>query len=123
MILALILSSVMTINAQVYAYRTYAFAKKVYGYEWSNFVSSDLLVTINLNTDVIRIDNNQNSCFNVLSAREYYDKDNEWNLECKCTDEERIRCTVRLILRSDGTSQMYVDYSNISVCYNLRKLN
>lgn len=121
-IIAFMLSVVMA-NAQVYTYRSYAYAQKDAGYNWSNFVKSDLKITINLNTDIIRIYNKLNSTFIVQTSRQYYDSDGEWVMECNCRDEESLRCTIRLVVRNSGTSQMYVDYSNVSWCYNIVKVN
>lgn len=117
------LLSIMVANAQIYTYRSYAFAEKNVGYAWSDFVQSNLTITINLDTDIIRIYNKQKSCFFVLSSRQYYDSDGELILECYCYDEEHIRCTIRLVIRNSGTSQLYVDYANFSICYNIVRTN
>lgn len=69
--------SMIAASAQVYTYRSYAYAQKNAGYSWSNFVSSDLKITINLDTDVIRIYNKLNSCFLVQTSREYYNNQDE----------------------------------------------
>lgn len=110
-------------NAQVYTYKSYAFAEKKPGYAWSNFVNSNLTITINLNTDVIRIYNKMNSRFNVYNTRTVTDNDGETQLCCDSYDEEGLRCVVRLIIRYDGTSQIYVDYNNVSWCFNVRRIS
>lgn len=119
----LLLISSMAAFSQVYTYRSYAYSEKKPGYAWSNTVSSNLKITINLNTDVIRIYNKLNSTFLVQTSQSYYDNDGEWTLKCNCRDEEGLRCTIRLIIRNSGTSQMYVDYNNVTWCYNIVRTN
>lgn len=117
------LLSVMEASAQVYSFRTYAYSHMEAGSSWSKWEISDLAVTFNLDSDIIKINNRLNSSFYVYSSTEDYTDDGEWCLKCTCTDEEQIRCTVRLMVRKNGTRQLYVDYRNQSWCYNIKLVN
>lgn len=123
MALMLAVLSCTVASAQIYTYKSYAYAQKKPGYAWSNFVSSDLTITINFNTDVIKIYNKLGSTFRIYNTYTQTDNDGETQLHCDALDEENLRCKVRLVVRNSGTSQIYIDYNDITWCYNVRRIN
>lgn len=59
--------------------------------------------------------------YSVYKSDNYYDNDGEYVLRFFTVDKDGDKCHLRLIVRPDGTSQIYVDFSNISWCYNVVK--
>lgn len=122
-ILMLAVLGVTAASAQIYTYKSYAYAQKKPGYAWSNFVNSNLTITINFDTDVIKIYNKLGSTFRIYNTYTQTDNDGETQLYCDAIDEENLRCTVRLVIRNNGQSQIYIDYRDISWVYNVRRIN
>lgn len=122
MIFAFLLS-IMAANAQIQYYRSTAYAQaNVYNgrYVWGDWQSSNMTITINLNTDVITIYSPRTQIYCVVSVGDvYYDSDGGKQVPFKVIDQDGDRGTIRLRIESNGNSQIYVDFSNVAWVYNV----
>lgn len=122
MIFALLLS-IVAANAQVQYYRSTAYAQSnVYNgrYVWSDWQSSNMTITINLNTDMITIYSPRTQIYRVVSAGDAYNDSNGGRqVSFKVIDQDGDRGTIRLRIESNGNSQIYVDFSNVAWVYNV----
>lgn len=122
MIFALLLS-IVAANAQVQYYRSTAYAQaNVYNgrYVWSDWQSSNMTITINLNTDMIIIYSPRTQIYRVVSAGDAYNDSNGGRqVSFKVIDQDGDRGTIRLRIESNGNSQIYVDFSNVAWVYNV----
>lgn len=122
MIFALLLP-IVAANAQVQYYRSTAYAQaNVYNgrYVWSDWQSSNMTITINLNTDMITIYSPRTQIYRVVSAGDAYNDSNGGRqVSFKVIDQDGDRGTIRLRIESNGNSQIYVDFSNVAWVYNV----
>lgn len=129
-LLAIIASmAIGTANAQTYAYRTTAFAmKQINSYgnwsNWSDWEKSDMLITINLDTDVIKIYSPMTQIYQIIKyVGSYQDSSGGTQVEYKFVDQDDDIGTLRLRKERNGNIQIYVDFSNIMWVYNVVKIN
>lgn len=117
------------IKAQVYTYRTTAYAyKKVNSYgnwtNWSDWQDSDMRMVINFNTDVITIYSPTTQIYKVTKyIRNFTDSSGGKQVEFAAVDEEGKNCHIRLRIEANGNSQTYIEWSDLILCYNVRRTN
>lgn len=116
-------SFVISSNAQVQYYKTTAFAEaKVYNgtYYWGDWQSSNLVITFNLNTDVITIYSPKTQVYKVYkTGNAYTDSKGGRQVTFYVIDQDYDKGTIRLRIESNGNSQIYCDFANIAWCYNV----
>lgn len=113
--------------SQVMGFRTTAYAQKekVYGYwsSWSDWEDSDMLLTIDLNTDVVTIYSPRTQIYSIYNVEDpYYDSDGDYNLVLKFIDQDYDRGTMRLLQRVSGASEVYIEFANVMWVYRVRGL-
>lgn len=117
------LLSIVGASAQVQYYRSTAFAQaNVYNgrYVWGNWESSNMTITINLNTDIITIYSPRTQVYRVLNSGDSYtDNSGGRQVSFKVIDQDGDRGTIRLRIEKSGNSQIYVDFSNVAWVYNV----
>lgn len=110
------------INAQVVNFRTTAFATKQSS-TWSSWKNSDMLVTIDFNSDVVTIYSPNIQIYKIYSSvSSYYDKDGDYNMNFKFIDQDGDRGTMTLLQRKSGSSEIYIRFSNVQWCYKVLRL-
>lgn len=114
-------------KAQIQYYKTtaYAFANIYNGkYHWSEWQSSDIVITINLNNDVITIYSPKIQAYKVYKVGPI---ENGKTIGSQLTfyvyDQDLDKGTIRLRIAPDKTSQMYVDFNNVAWVYNVIRTN
>lgn len=118
-----------TANAQTYAYRTTAFAmKQVTSYgvwtDWTDWQSSDMLITINFDTDVIKIYSPMTQIYRITKhVSNYRDNSGGTQSEYRFIDQDGDIGTLRLRIEINGNSQIYIDFSNVMWVYNVVRIN
>lgn len=129
LILLITLCSVININANTNSnlyFRAYQYTQRYLttsGY-WTNFEpykQVNINITFDLTNDVIWIFSKRTQKYSVYKSDNYYDNDGEYVLRFFAVDQDGDKCHLRLMVRQNGTSQIYVDFSNISWCYNVVK--
>lgn len=117
------LLSFTTINAQTYRYRANTFSVKYinnYGYwtNWSAWQYCDVTFTIDFDNDVIRIYSKSPQIYVVTKyVGNYSDYLGGNQMEFKVIDQDYDPGTIRIRVESNGSSQLYVDFANISWVY------
>lgn len=128
-ILAFILGVAQQISAQVYTYKTTEYAyKKVNSYgnwtDWSDWLDSDMTMVINFNTDVVTIYSPKTQRYRITEfIKKFTDSSGGQQVEFAAVDEENLRCHVRLRIEKNGNSQIYIEWNNLIICYNVRRTN
>lgn len=112
--------------SQVLRFRTTAYSQKYvdsYGYwtNWSEWEKSDMLVIFDLDDDIIKIYSPKIQTYLILEhLRTYSDNSGGKQIEWSCIDQDYDKGHIRL-REINNTYQLYIDFSNISWVYNLRK--
>lgn len=114
---------IISSNAQVQYYKTTAFAEaKIYNgtYYWSDWQSSNLVMTFNLNTDVITIYSPKTQVYKVYkTGNAYTDSKGGRQVTFYVIDQDSDKGTVRLRIEKNGNSQVYIDFSNVGWVYSV----
>jgi hypothetical protein len=116
---------VLTTNAQTYYYKATSFAYKQmnsYGYwsNWSDWEYSDVLITINLQTDVVVIYSAKNQTYRITDfLRNFTDNSGGKQIEFRFIDQDGDIGSMRLRIERNGNSQLYIEFVNVIWCYNL----
>ena len=111
------------VSAQSYYYNTTEFAikyKTAYGWgDWSDWEKCVCLVTIDTDEETIKIYSKKIQTYHIVSTGEApYDPDGE-QIKFLVVDQDGDRGYVRLRVQNNGTSQIYVDFSDVSWVYNV----
>lgn len=124
LILSLFLSTI--VSAEVTKFTAYEFSYKThneysnYWTDWSSWQDCNILIVINIDIGRINIYSASTQEFDIIQYYDIYtDNDGDSTLKMECVDADGVRCTVRIIIRQDGTKQLYCDYSNIMYVYNM----
>lgn len=122
-IMLMIFGFVLNSNAQIQYYKTTAFAEaKIYNgtYYWGDWQSSSLVITFNLNTDVITIYSPKTQVYKVYkTGNAYTDSKGGRQVTFYVIDQDYDKGTVRLRIDPSGSSQVYVDFSNVGWVYSV----
>ena len=114
--------------AQTYTYRTTEFAYKQmnsYGrwYDWTPWEDSDMYITINFDTDVVKIYSPVTQTYRITQyIRNYTDSSGGTQAEYKFIDQDGDYGNMRLRIERNGNSQIYIDFANIMWVYNVRRI-
>lgn len=107
-------------NAQVSYYRTTHFAYKQANRAWTDWESSNLKIKIDFNNDLVRIYSQEPQIYKITKyISHYYDNDEGETIKFAFIDQDGDRGEMRLRVTKNGTSQIYIDFSNISWVYNV----
>lgn len=124
-----LLFSFITIQAQVYQYRTTEYAYQQtnsngkWG-EWSDWQDSDMLMIINYNTDIVTIYSPTTQRYQITKfIRKYTDNSGGQQVEFAFVDQDGDKGHMRLRIEKNGNSQVYIDFNNIRWCYNVKRTN
>lgn len=118
-----ILIGSLSINAQTYYYKTFQFAYKYTYSNWSNWESSDMLVTIDYSNDLVKIYSPNTQTYKITQyVRNYTDTSGGQQVEFKFIDQDYDRGTMRLRIERNGNSQIYIEFADIMWVYNVRRV-
>lgn len=115
---------VVTASAQVLNFRTTSYTyKENHGYGWTNWApyeSSNLKVTMNLNTDMVTIYSPKTQYYKITSYDgAYTDSDGDKTIKYRFIDQDGDYGTMRLVMRRSGKSEIYIDFANIMWVYSV----
>lgn len=125
--LFLLFSFTLISNAQIMQFKTTGYYERThYSWGWGNWSSkkdSNMNITINLSTDVITIYSPRTQIYYIYQYNgTYTDSDGDTTAEYKFYDQDSDRGTMRLVIRRNGKSQIYIDFANISWAYDVYRL-
>ena len=129
LLMLMMVFTVTCVSAQIYTYRTTEFAYKTmnnYGRwnNWTDWESSNVLITINFTTDVVKIYSPKTQIYNITEfTRRFTDNSGGNQVEFKFIDQDYDRGTMRLRIERNGNSQLYVEFADIIWVYNVRRTN
>ena len=113
----------ISVNAQTYRYKAQNFAYKYvndngYWTKWSDWKSCNILITIDTDDDIITIYSRTPQVYVITDyIRTYTDSSNGRQMEFKVIDQDRDIGNVRIRIEANGTSQLYVDFNDVSWVY------
>lgn len=124
-----LLFSFITVQAQVYQYRTFQYAyQKTDSYgnwlKWTEWEPSNMLITISFDNDYIIIYSPKIQTFKITEhIRTYTDNSGGRQVEFSAIDGDSDKCHIRLRIETNKNSQLYVDYANLRLCWNVRRID
>lgn len=114
--------TILTASAQIQQFRTQAFTYKQENYEWADWESSDILVEFDFDTDIVAIYSPVPQYYKIISQPSSgYDSDGEGYITFSFIDQDGDRGTMKLMVRKDGRSEIYIIFSNVTWCYTVRR--
>lgn len=118
-----------SLDAQVYKLKATGFSMKYeideYTWsEWADWEESNVLCTIDVQTDRITIYSKETQVYDVIEKEEeVIDDEGDWTLPFICIDQDGGRCRIRLMKRAeDEQLQLYVDYNDMKWVYDVYSL-
>lgn len=127
--IVLLIVITMPVSAQVIQFKTTAYTENRYNYTskkwtgWGSWKSSNMLLTMDLQNDIIIIYSPKIQMYKIYEAMEgYYDSDGDYNWILKFIDQDNDRGAIRLLQRKSGASEFYVEFLNIKWCYRVRRI-
>lgn len=127
-LIVLFLGIVIGVNAQVQTYRTTGYyEKKLYSWGWGNWSAkqqSNMNIVINLNTDVVTIYSPRTQVYRIYEySGTTRDNDGDVTATFYFYDQDNDRGTMRLVIRANGQSQLYIDFANVMWAYDVYRTN
>ena len=128
LMLLLSLMSFNTINAQVQYYRSTQFSMKQinsYGVwtDWSPWQSSNILIEMDLNSDVITIYSQMKQIYKIVEyVGNYTDASGGKQAEYRFIDQDFDKGVLRLRLERNNNAQIYIEFGNIIWVYNVLRV-
>lgn len=114
--------------SQILQFKTVAFSSKYYdsysGWsDWSDWEDSNMLLTINLNSDVITIYSPKVQIYSIYKSEgEFYDSDGDCHIVFKFIDQDYDKGTIKLLQRTTGSSEIYIEFANVKWAYIVRRI-
>lgn len=114
-------------KAQKNFYKTTAFAsqKVVNGSwgKWSDWQDSNMDMVIDLDNDIVTIDSPTKQVYYITEyVGNFTDNSGGKQVEFAFKDQDGDRGHMRLRIETNGNSQVYIDFSNVRWCYNVRRV-
>lgn len=119
----------VSVSAQVIKFRTVAYSENRYDFNlqrwngWSDWEKSNMLLTVDLQNDVIKVYSPTPQIYKVYESGEsYYDSDGDINILFNFIDQDYDKGVVRLLQRRSGSSEIYIEFLNVRWCYRVLRL-
>lgn len=119
----------VSVSAQVIKFRTVAYSENRYDFNlqrwngWSDWEKSNMLLTVDLQNDVIKVYSPTPQIYKVYESGEsYYDSDGDLNMLFNFIDQDYDKGVVRLLQRRSGSSEIYIEFLNVRWCYRVLRL-
>lgn len=114
------------VSAQTQWYKGYQYSQRyvnTYGNwtSWSDWSTCNIPIKFDLNSDVITIYSKKTQIYKVYKSDSYVDSDGETVVRFYFIDQDLDYGHMRLMIRSNGNSQIYIDFKDISWCYNVKR--
>lgn len=129
LVILLLLFISLPAASQVIKFKTVAYAENKYDYYtqkwsgWSDWERSGMLLTIDLQNDLVTIYSPVTQVYRIYRAEEsYYDSDGDFNLPFKFIDQDGDKGTLKLLQRTSGSFEIYIEFLNVRWCYRVIRL-
>lgn len=125
-ILGIILTLFMSIPSfsQIINFKATSVAIKEVGYKWSDWQKCDILITFNLKTDKVVIYSRSIQIYKVITqGQNFIDESGGEQVKYKVIDQDNDLGNMRLRIETNGNSQIYIDFADISWVYNVVRLD
>ena len=125
-ILGIILTLFMSIPSfsQIINFKATSVAIKEVGYRWSDWQRCDILITFNLKTDKGVIYSRSIQIYKVITqGQNFIDESGGEQVKYKVIDQDDDLGSMRLRVETNGNSQIYIDFADVSWVYNVIRLD
>ena len=128
LLLAMLLCVIsITSFAQVINFETTSYTYKEYtsrGWtKWAPYEHSSMLLTMDMNRDLVIIYSPKTQIYKIVNySGAYTDNDGDATIEFKFIDQDGDRGTMRLMQRTNGKSEVYIQFANIIWVYSVIRL-
>ena len=126
LLLVVMLTCVITTNAQTLQFRSEAYSQKTltsYGWSnWSNWEKCNVSITINLNNDQVTIYSNRTQYYQIYDYSGSYMDGTTQCVDYRFYDQDGDRGTMTLAVKSNGQSEIYIRFANIQWSYVVRRI-
>ena len=125
-ILGIILTLFMSIPSfsQIINFKATLVAIKEVGYGWSDWQRCDILITFNLKTDKVVIYSRSIQIYKVITqGQNFIDESRGEQVKYKVIDQDNDLGSMRLRVETNGNSQIYIDFADVSWVYNVIRLD
>ena len=125
-ILGIILTLFMSVPSfsQVINFKATSVAIKEVGYKWSDWQRCDILITFNLKTDKVVIYSRSIQIYKVITqGQNFIDESGGEQVKYKVIDQDDDLGSMRLRVETNGNSQIYIDFADVSWVYNVIRLD
>ena len=126
--LGMMFSTCTEVSAQTYYYKTFQFSIKyksdsgTWG-KWSDWESSDMVLTIDMDTDVITVYSKQKQVYKVLEdCGSYTDESGGKQQKFYVIDQDGDFGYIRLRIEKNGNSQVCVEFNDVMWVYNVKRI-
>ena len=124
MTLVMMLFTMSSVNAHtndnVQYYKAYQYTQKMsYASDFDDWTTVNIPIVFNLTTDQIIIYSQRKQTYYIYKYEKYISNEGRQAVRFYFIDQDSDRGSCRLLIRNDGTSQIYIDFSNISWVYNV----
>lgn len=107
-------------NDNVQYYKAYQYTQKMsYESDFDDWTTVNIPITFNLTTDQIIIYSKRVQTYYIYKYDTYISNEGLNAVRFYFVDQDLDKGTCRLVIRKDGTSQIYIDFSNITWVYNV----
>jgi hypothetical protein len=90
---------------------------------WSNWKEANILIVIDGQQQRITIYTETLQTFDIIEDEgESLSDKGDPTMNFFCIDENGTKCRIRIVKRTEST-QIYADYNNLILCFNVKKIN
>jgi hypothetical protein len=110
--------------SQIINFKATSVAIKEVGYKWSDWQRCDILITFNLKTDKVVIYSRSIQIYKVITqGQNFIDESGGEQVKYKVIDQDDDLGSMRLRVETNGNSQIYIDFADVSWVYNVIRLD
>lgn len=110
--------------AQTINFKATSVAIKETGYQWTDWQKCNILITFNLKTDKVVIYSRSIQVYKVLTQGEsFIDESGGEQVKYRVIDQDDDLGSMRLRVETNGNSQIYIDFADVSWVYNVIRID
>lgn len=91
---------------------------------WTDWQDSDMYITMNLETDVVKVFSPETQVYRITEhVRNYTDDSGGKQAEYRFIDQDGDRGSMRLRIEKNGNNQIYIEFADVMWVYNVRRIS